>query len=98
MKVQASELGAYPLSLNDAETRRLNEQACFLYDPSIECYVKQAQSCLEIGCGVGSNLPWLKRLNPQLVYTGVDQNPEAIRQAVQTHGSDPKNQFFQQDV
>jgi ubiquinone/menaquinone biosynthesis C-methylase UbiE len=41
----------------------------------------QAQSVLEIGCGEGFVLDYLVKRKPELKYTGVDLNSEAVKMA-----------------
>ena len=71
----------YPLGNTPAEFERLDIQATLLYDPYLDYLIKKSLSCLEIGCGVGSNLPLLLKANPNIHYTGIDISPEAINAA-----------------
>lgn len=71
----------YPLGHQPAELDRLDNQALLLRDPLLEELAAKSKSCLEIGCGNGSNLSILRQANPHLNYTGIDISPEAIAAA-----------------
>jgi ubiquinone/menaquinone biosynthesis C-methylase UbiE len=71
----------YPLGHDKAEEKRLNKQASLLHDPELESYIRRAKSCLEIGCGVGSNLRWILGVNPKIRCVGVDISADAIAKA-----------------
>jgi SAM-dependent methyltransferase len=71
----------YPLGHTQQELIRLDKQAKLLHDPRLDQLAANAKSCLEIGCGSGSNLPLLLQANPDLHYTGIDISPHAINTA-----------------
>lgn len=73
-----SNLENYWLGHKDGEKLRLDNQSQLLRDPFLEPLLKQAKNCLEIGCGVGSNVDWIRSINPAIVYTGIDISDEAI--------------------
>ncbi len=58
---------AYPILFNMEETERLNAQSSNLSDEMLPLVSKQAHTCLEIGCGIGSNVPELRKFNENMV-------------------------------
>ncbi len=77
---------SYPLGHSTTEMGRLEIQAKLFEDPLLLELAKKAESCLEIGAGIGSNLPSLQKVNPGLKYEGVDLSPSAIAMANTNHG------------
>ncbi len=84
----------YPLGHDATELDRLDEQAKLLADPLLDKLAAGAKSCLEIGCGNGSNLPLLRRANPSVTYTGIDIEPQAIAAAKKSYSNDAHTQFL----
>src|SRR5580658_2816996 len=87
----------YPLGHEAEEKRRLDRQAESLRDPLLERLAASAESCLEIGCGTGSNLGLLRSANPGLWYAGIDPAPQAIAAAKARFGGDPSSSFHVMD-
>ena len=87
----------YPLGHTAGELERLDLQAQLLRDPSLEELAAKATSCLEIGCGNGSNLPMLRAVNPYLKYTGIDTASGAITAAQDRFTGDNQAQFVVMD-
>lgn len=71
----------YPLGHNHSELQRLDVQARLLHDPVLNELAAKSISCLEIGCGSGSNFPLLQQANPGIGYTGIDISSQAIQAA-----------------
>jgi ubiquinone/menaquinone biosynthesis C-methylase UbiE len=88
----------YVLGHDSNEQTRLDHQAELLKDPSLEAFIAQAKTCLEIGCGVGSNLHWIRKANPSIHYTGVDIGIEAIEAARLRYDQTPMVSFHQMDA
>lgn len=78
----------YPLGHTPSEIDRLQFQAGLFYDPLLATLAERATHCLEIGAGVGSNLPSVRAANAHLDFTGIDISPAAINQAHQMHGNE----------
>lgn len=72
---------SYPLGHLPSELERLDDQALLLHDPFLDQLAQKSTSCLEIGCGSGSNVLLIKRVNPRIAYTGVDISIKAIEAA-----------------
>jgi ubiquinone/menaquinone biosynthesis C-methylase UbiE len=87
----------YPMSYQKEEAERLDLQADQLDDPSIDHLVKNSKRCLEIGCGVGSNLKKYRALNSTLEYTGIDISEFAIEEARKTFPEDASTSFQKMD-
>lgn len=84
---------AYPLGHEPSELKRLDAQAILLADPLLEQLAAKASSCLEIGCGNGSNLPLLRKANSHITYTGIDISTHAIEKAQEKFGKDTGAHF-----
>lgn len=87
----------YPLGHSTGELDRLDIQAMLFRDPLLERLAEQSSSCLEIGCGNGSNLSLLRSANPHLSYTGIDTASGAIASAKGRFGEDAKARFIVMD-
>lgn len=74
-------------------SERLNLQALEYFDDSLIELAQKSTRCLEIGCGVGSNLPVLRHLNANIDYVGIDISDYAIQQAISAHQQDAKTSF-----
>ncbi|MGZ3769565.1 MAG: class I SAM-dependent methyltransferase [Bdellovibrio sp.] len=79
---------SYPILFNLEEIERLTAQSSNLSDDILPLMGKQAKTCLEIGCGAGSNLPALCKYNTSLNYTGIDVSETAIQYAKSVYSSD----------
>lgn len=79
---------SYPILFNIEEIERLTAQSSNLSDDILPLLGKQAQNCLEIGCGVGSNVPILMKHNSNINYHGVDISSTAIEHAISKYGSE----------
>ena len=88
----------YPLGHEQTELVRLDTQAELLRDPLLEELAAKATSCLEIGCGNGSNLPVLRQINSQLRYTGIDIMELAVHAAKSRFKNDADAEFFVMDA
>jgi ubiquinone/menaquinone biosynthesis C-methylase UbiE len=88
----------YPISFDEAESERLDEQSSLLFDDSIVPLIKNAKTCLEVGCGVGSNLEIFRRLNPLLEYTGIASDKNVIHSAQNRFRSDKHSEFIEMDL
>lgn len=84
----------YPLGHETDEIERLNKQAILLHDPYLDQLARTSKTCLEIGCGVGSNLPLIRAANSTLHYTGIDLARKAIETAQYTHQKDKYANFI----
>jgi ubiquinone/menaquinone biosynthesis C-methylase UbiE len=84
----------YWLGHSADEQARLDAQSETLTDPFLKPLIQRSERCLEIGCGVGSNLPWIRSINSNLQYTGIDIFDEAVQSAHARYSSD-KNATFQ---
>ena len=84
----------YPLGHEADEIERLNKQAVLLHDPYLDQLARASQTCLEIGCGVGSNLPLLRSANAKLHYTGIDIAKKAIETAQSFYQKDKHANFI----
>jgi ubiquinone/menaquinone biosynthesis C-methylase UbiE len=80
-------MASYPLIFNLEEIDRLTAQSSNLADDILPLMGQQAKTCLEIGCGVGSNVPTVSKYNAALKYTGVDISETAINHAIKKYGS-----------
>lgn len=87
----------YPLGHTTAELDRLDAQALLLRDPVLDKLAAKSESCLEIGCGNGSNIQLLRQINPYIRYTGIDIVPQAIRAAKARFGQDKNISFAVSD-
>jgi len=76
----------YPLGHSTDEIGRLEHQAKMLVDPLLGELAMNAESCLELGVGIGSNLSILREGNPALRMFGVDNSVSAIQSARASHG------------
>ncbi len=88
----------YPLGHESRELERLDMQAELLHDQLLASLAARAGNCLEIGCGNGSNLPLLRKANPELKYTGIDISEEAIRAARSRFKNDASSNFVVMDA
>lgn len=79
----------YPLGHTPHEVERLESQAKLFNDTLLAELASQANQCLELGTGVGSNWPILQRINPRLQFTGIDNSNEAITLAKKAHSDSP---------
>lgn len=79
---------SYPILFNLEEIDRLTSQSLNLSDDILPLLGKQAQNCLEIGCGVGSNVPALCKYNSSIKYIGVDISETAVQHATQKYGTE----------
>ena len=77
----------YPLGHSPMEMNRLELQAKLFEDPLLLELANRFSSCLEIGCGVGSNLPLLRNSKETLRYHGIDLSSDAITAAAEAYGS-----------
>lgn len=73
----------YPLGHPDDEQDRLNLQAHIHERPGLKEALAGRQEVLDLGCGVGSNLPLLEALNPAIGYVGTDLSEAAVDEARQ---------------
>lgn len=87
----------YPLGHNKNEFNRLDAQAVLLRDSVLEDLAGNSTTCLEIGCGNGSNLELLRQANKQLKYTGIDTSKQAIRKAGSRFKNDKNAEFLVMD-
>lgn len=87
----------YPLGHTPNELDRLDTQAVLLRDPLLEELAAKASSCLEIGCGNGSNLSILLQANPKIRFTGIDTAPEAIAAAKSRYEKNSNAEFVVMD-
>ncbi len=71
----------YPIEYNLNEKDRLDEQVKLLKDQTLAKLDASSKECLEIGCGVGSNISTVRELNSELKFTGIDICPESIKSA-----------------
>ena len=71
----------YPLGHSAREVARLEMQAKLFHDPFLDELARKSRTCLEMGCGVGSNWSVLKNVNPSLQFTGVDISQTAVDSA-----------------
>lgn len=88
----------YPLGHSPTELARLDQQAVLLHDPFLDELATKASTCLEIGCGHGSNLPLLRQANPNIHYTGIDIDESAIRIATDRFNRDNHAEFYVSDA
>lgn len=88
----------YPLGHTSGELDRLDTQALLLRDAHLEQLAANATSCLEIGCGNGSNVPLLQAANPNLSYTGIDMAASAIEAAKSRYGGNAAIEFLEMDA
>ncbi len=79
---------SYPILFNTNEIDRLTAQSSNLSDDILPLMGKQAQNCLEIGCGVGSNVPIISKYNFGINYFGIDISDIAIQHANSKYGSE----------
>lgn len=63
---------SYPIHFNGHEQNRLKKQSKSLSDSQLVELSKNSQSCLEIGCGVGSNIDVITKGNKNITYHGID--------------------------
>lgn len=89
---------AYPLGYSPLELTRLDQQALLIHDLLLDNLAANAKSCLEIGCGPGSNLPLLRRVNPCIRYTGIDISVDVIATAKNRFHEDINANFFVSDA
>lgn len=75
----------YPLSMDEQEQHRLNNQSDLFHDPLLDKIISNASSCLELGCGFGSNAERLIAVNSSLKYTGIDCSLTAVTAARGEH-------------
>jgi ubiquinone/menaquinone biosynthesis C-methylase UbiE len=68
----------YHLGHDSTEAERLEKQSALFSPQDLEHLLASAKNCLEIGCGVGSNLKRFKTANPNIHYTGIDISEQAI--------------------
>jgi ubiquinone/menaquinone biosynthesis C-methylase UbiE len=83
----------YPLGHDMAELNRLDSQATLLQDPFLEELAAKARTCLEIGCGNGSNFPLIRQANKHLKYVGIDLSTNAVAEAQSRYGDDGNAAF-----
>ncbi len=81
----------YPLGHSATELGRLELQAKLFEDPLLIHLAQEAESCLEIGSGIGSNWPSLQRANSTLRYEGIDLSETAVTKANSIHGGGRAN-------
>ncbi len=84
---------SYPMKFDDAEKDRLEKQAQILAEPSLGVLLRKSERCLEIGCGIGSNLPMVRSENSNIDYFGIDINVEALETARRNHSKTLKSKF-----
>jgi SAM-dependent methyltransferase len=87
----------YPLGHTPNELDRLDTQAMLLREPFLEALASKANSCLEIGCGNGSNLAFLYEANPNIKYTGIDTASPAIAAAKSRYAKNSQAEFLVMD-
>ncbi len=87
----------YPLGHTAGELTRLDAQAMLMRDSQLDHLAFESTSCLEIGCGNGSNLPLLRMANPKLKYTGIDTSAGAIAAARARFDEDVNAEFLVMD-
>ena len=83
----------YPIEYNLNEKDRLDEQVKLLKDPTLAKLGASSKECLEIGCGVGSNISTVRKLNSELKFTGIDICPASIKSA-KNEFEDEKTSFI----
>jgi SAM-dependent methyltransferase len=89
----------YPMGSGQAEQQRLEAQLGLLWDNGVNTFISNAQSILEIGCGVGTNLKKILALNSNIKYVGTDISPEFIKVATERYvGYGSQVQFMQGDA
>ena len=78
---------SYALGWRDRESQRVRFEALAgiaeLNNHSIE----------DAGCGYGDLLPFLKHLYPSITYTGIEQIPELLNEAINRYGIEPGIDF-----
>lgn len=81
-------MSAYPLENSASEQERLDKQAQLLAHPQFGVLIKKSKRCLEIGCGVGSNIPVARAFNSNIEFVGIDLNPTSVALAKERYADD----------
>lgn len=71
----------YILGENPHEMQRLEQQAMLFWDPLLLDLASKARTCLEIGCGIGSNGKLLQESFSNSKYVGIDRAEQFINYA-----------------
>ncbi len=88
----------YVLKYDNLEIERLNLQALSLYDTRLDPAIQTATSILDLGCGPGTLVERIKRINPKCHYLGIDGDASAIARAMSNHGSTPGVSFTETNI
>ncbi|MEM8771018.1 MAG: class I SAM-dependent methyltransferase [Pseudomonadota bacterium] len=71
----------YPHGHDPREQDRLDLQSEIHDRPGLAALLTSAQTVLDLGCGIGSNLALLKSANPDIAYLGTDISEDAVARA-----------------
>ncbi|MEM8875061.1 MAG: class I SAM-dependent methyltransferase [Planctomycetota bacterium] len=71
----------YPLGHPEAEQGRLDLQSRIHDRPGLREVLAGRRAVLDLGCGIGSNVPLLRSIEPGIDYTGIDFGDQAIADA-----------------
>jgi SAM-dependent methyltransferase len=85
----------YVLKYDEEEIKRLKYQAEYHADDRLDVLVRKAKRILDLGCGPGTLVERIRKINPTCTYLGLDADEKAIQSA---RAPDSKVEFRQVDI